>query len=73
MNKPSIFPKKSKIDGGSNFKTCKLNKYFISVIGYICKASENQYFTVNRCKQTEITLFFVCTSIFAFSYTTDNQ
>ena len=66
MNKPRIFPK------GSNFKTCKIKQICISVIGYIhvCKAFEIQYFTVNRCKQAEITLVLVRTSIFAFSYAT---
>ena len=68
MNKPRIFPKSLK--EGSNFKTCKLRKYLFSVIGYICKSSENLSFTVNRFQQTEITLIFVPTSIFAFSYTT---
>ena len=55
---------------GSNFKMCKLSKFFISVIGYICKSSENLSFTFNRFQQAEITLIFVPTSIFAFSYTT---
>ena len=66
MNKPSIFPKSLKIEG-SNFKMCKLSKFLFSVIGYICKSSENLSFTVNRFQQAEITLIFVPTSIFAFS------
>ena len=40
------------------------------MIGYICKSSENLSFTVNRFQKAEITLIFVPTSIFAFSYTT---
>ena len=68
MNKPRIFPK-SKIEG-SNFKTCKLSKFLFSVIGYICKSSENLSFTVNRFQQAEITLIFVPTSIYAISCTT---
>ena len=37
---------------------------------FICKSSEILSFTVNRFQQAEITLVFVPTSIFAFSYTT---
>ena len=72
MNKPRIFPKKSKIEG-SNFKACKLSKFLFSVIGYICKSSENLSFTVNRFQRAEITLIFVPTSMFAFSYTTASK
>ena len=56
MNKPRFFPKKSKIKG-SNFKTSKLSKNFISLIRYICKSSENCSFFVYKCQQAEITLF----------------
>ena len=69
MNKPRIFPKSLKKEG-SNFKTCILSIFLFPVIGYICKSSENLSFTVNRFQQAEITLIFVPTSIFAFSYTT---
>ena len=71
MNKPRIFPK-SQIKE-SNFKTCKLRKLFISKIGCIYKSFENIYYIVYKCQQTEITLVFVPTSIFTFSYTTDVQ
>ena len=37
---------------------------------YIRKSFENLSFTVNLFQQAEITLIFVPTSIFAFSYTT---
>ena len=70
MNKPRIFPKKSKLKG-SNFKTSKFSKIFICLIGYICKSSEYYPFTVYKCKHAEITLVFVPTSISTFSYPTD--
>ena len=73
MNKPRIFPKSLKIEG-SNFNMCKFSKLFISVIGYVHKSSENQSYTVSlykKCQQAEISGFFVTTSIFTFSHTTD--
>ena len=70
MNKPRIFPK-SLNWRVSNFKTCKFSKIFICLIGYICKSSEYYSFTVYKCQHAEITLVFVPTSIFTFSYTSD--
>ena len=63
MNKPRILPKSLKYRGPISKRVNKAI-FFISVIGYICKASENQYFTVNRCKQAEVTLVFVHICIF---------
>ena len=54
MNKPRIFPKS--LNRGVKFKMCKLSKFLFSVIGYICKSSENLSFTVNRFQQAKITL-----------------
>ena len=70
MNRPRIFPKKSKLEG-SNFKTCKFSKIFICLIGFICKSSEYYSFTVYKCQHAPITLVFVPNSTFKFSYTTD--
>ena len=57
MNKPRIFPK-SKIEG-SNFKMCKLNKCFISMIGYIFINHLETYNTLFTIIKSEITLAFV--------------
>ena len=70
MNKPRIFPK-SLNQGVQISKCANLVKSFTCLIGYICKSSEYYSFTVYECQHAEITLVFVPTSIFTFSYTTD--
>ena len=69
MNKPKITKYKTKESKNVQIQM----QLSVSMIGYMYKLSENLSYTVYKCQQAKITLLFVPTSIFTFSYTTDVQ